>query len=192
MASENKLTAHDRIDLDMVMGLIGNSIMSEGGIKQIGGLMQQARDPAGVLAQIVYQSVSAVHDKLQERDMDISDKIWTARSGVIDQTIAEIAKLVSGTSGDKTLLNPQILEGARNDVLDMMQQQFADSDDEEGPPNPDVNGLPDKSPAEEAAESPEEAEAEGDLLGGVMPSGEAGGSHGPNRMPAPIGLLSGD
>src|SRR5690606_8037743 len=100
--ADSKLTNKDRVDLDLVMGLIGNAFLNEKGLQQINGLMQQAKDPAGVLANIVMQSVGAVYDKLEDNGTDVSDKIWTARSGVIDQTIAEIAQAVAGTSGNRS------------------------------------------------------------------------------------------
>lgn len=190
---------HDRIDLDMVMGLIGNSILFDNGIKQVTGLMQQAKDPTGVMAQLVFHAVGQVRNQLAQKNIPVSNKIWTARRGVVDQSIAEIAKLVAGVSGNNDIINPNVLEGTREQVLDLFHQQSVATggrgrgtlNDNEGALNQDVNGLPDKSPAEEAAESTEEADSEGDLQGGVMPPGEAGGSHGPNRMPAPIGLLGG-
>ncbi len=198
-----KPSKNDRIDLDVAMGLIGNSLLSDGGVKQISGLMSQAKDPTGVMAQLVYHAVSQAHDQLDQKGMKLSNKIWTARAGVVDQSISEVAKLIAGTSGNNDIINPNILEETRKQVIDLLHEQAVNAGgkgdpsrntggaSDEGPPNPEVNDLPEGSPAEEGAESTEEAQSEGDLQGGVMPPGEAGGSHGPNRMPAPLGLLAG-
>lgn len=192
MATKQKqVSKNDRIDLDMVMGLVGNALLSDQGVQQITGLMQQAKDPSGVLAQIVFHAIGQVKDQLESKGMDISNKVWAARRGVIDQAIAEVAKVAASVSNDPSILNPRALEQTRNNVVQLLQDQEAHSEDNEyGPPNQSVNGFAEGSPDEEAAESPEEAMAEGDV-GGMMPPGEAGGSHGPNRMPSPMGLLAG-
>lgn len=168
-----KPSPHDRIDLDFVMGLIANSLLSDDGIKQMQGLMGQAKDPTGVLAQIIYHAISHVHDVLQQKDMKVSNKIWIARGGVVDQSIAEVTKLISAMSNNPDLVNPQLLEEVRSQIVDLLKQQ-QDSGSDIQP--------------EENQEEPDTVDP---VNGGVMPPGEPGGSHGPDRMPAPQGLLAG-
>ena len=127
MATKTKkqITNHDRIDLDMVMGLIGNSLLSDQGIQQIKQLMSQAKDPTGVMAQLVFHAVSQVHDQLIAKGLKVSSKIWVARGGVVDQTIAEVAKLISSINNNPDIINQNILEQTRQQVIQLLQAQEA-------------------------------------------------------------------
>lgn len=154
----------DKIDLEMMMGLIGNALLSESGIEQIAGLSSQAQDPTGLVANVVLQAVARAREKVESKGMALSPKIWTARGGVIDRTVAEVAKLAAAVTENPQFVNPQILEETRKQVVEM---------------------LGGGQPTEQATDEMVDAEYQE-----VMPMGEAGGSHGPNRMPGP-GLLGG-
>lgn len=146
MDSELQINNNDRVDLDMVMGLIGNALLDEGGIEQINGIMQQANEPAEALANVTFQLVSTTVDQLVNEGLEVSETIWAARGGVVDQTIAEIAQVVMGIGEGQ--LSPDVMEEARDIVMDMLNQQLAPQDGMGmeggllGGPGPDMMGMP--------------------------------------------------
>lgn len=187
--AKQKIGKNDRTDLDLVSGLIGNALLSDDGISQVKTLMTQAKDPVGVMAQVGYHAIGGVKDKLAQKGMDVSNKIWTARGGVVDQTVAEIAKLVGTVGKSPQVLSHKVLEGTRDQILDM----FHDEEKDAGRPGRGGGGDEEDSgdPADASdSDTPDEAQ-EANPLSQMMPPGEAGGSHGPDRMPAPQGLLGG-
>ncbi len=162
----NKPSKADKIDLEMMMGLIGNGLLSESGIEQIAGMSSQTQDPTGLVANVVLQAVMGAREKVEERGMALSPKIWTARGGVIDRTVAEVAKLAAAVTENPQFVHPQMLEETRKQVVGMLGE----------------GGQPSEQANNEMVDAQYQQ---------VMPVGEAGGSHGPNRMPAPSGLLGG-
>lgn len=185
MATNKKITDNDRTDLKMVVGLIGNALLSKAGIAQLHGLMSQAKDPTGLMAHIIYHAVSQVHEQLIKKNLKVSNKIWIARGGVVDQAIAEVAKVLAGMSGNKDIINPQLLEEVRKQVVELLHDQEVNAG---GPGISSVHtkrqSTPDTLIGMDSVDT--------GFQGGVIPPGEAGGSHGPNRMPAPpMGLLGG-
>lgn len=194
MATKNKVSKNDRIDLDLAMGLIGNSLISDKGLDQMKSMMGAAKDPAGVLGQMAYHAIGSTRDQLATKGIKLSPKIWVARGGVVDQTIAEAAKVIAGVGKSPQILNRNILEGARSQVLDAMHAEEQHNGLPGNPNHPD-NAAPDDGDMDEESAyegTPEEEALDDAPYQKVMPGGEAGGSHGPNRMPAPMGLLSGD
>lgn len=183
----------ERVDLDMTMGLIGNSLLSDQGLQQMKSMMGAAKDPAGVLGQMVYHAVGGAKDQMEARGLKVSPKIWVARGGVVDQTIAEAAKVIAGVGNSPAILNRNVLEAAREHVLEGLHQEERANGRPGNPNHPDnQTDADDQSGNEEQAYegTPEDDNADNEYQS-TMPGGEAGGSHGPNRMPAPTGLLSG-
>lgn len=168
MDSELQINSDDRVDLDMVMGLIGNALLDEDGVDQITGIMQQALEPSDALANVAFQLVSTTIDQLLEEDLEVSSTIWAARGGVVDQTLAEIAQLVMGVGGGR--VSPEELESARDEVLSMLNQQMVPLEEEEmavgGGLLSGMGGMPDMPMPQEGMPPMAEEQAMMGLLGG--------------------------
>lgn len=190
-----KVTKNDRIDLDMTMGLIGNALLSDQGIGQMKQMMGAAKDPSAVLGQLAYHAIGAVKDKLETKGMDISPKIWVARGGVVDQTIAEAAKAIAGIGKSPQILNRNVLEAARSQVLEALHQEERHNGRPGDPNHPDNAPVPGEDDGDDSGEqaayegTPSDSVADNAPYQSEMPPGEAGGSHGPDTPPS--GLLAG-
>lgn len=184
-----KVSKNDRIDLDMTMGLIGNALLSDAGLGQLKSMMGAAKDPSAVLGQMAYHAIGAVKDRLGVKGIDVSPKIWVARGGVVDQTIAEAAKVIAGVGKSPQILNRNVLEGAREQVLEAMHQEERNNGRPGNPAHPDNAGDGDNDEESAYEGTPEEEAQDNAPYQSVMPGGEAGGSHGPDTPPS--GLLAG-
>lgn len=157
MAKKNEAT-----DISVAAGLTVAGLLSDEGLKSLGGVLQGAADPAAAIANAVFMTLSTVREKLEQNGMPIDDKLWVTKGGVLDRVLYEVVNVLAAVMGFEQAGDPKFVDSLKRNVIALMEKEDAGGGmpQEEapmppqeqqgglmGPPAPAPQGMPPEQPA---------------------------------------------
>jgi hypothetical protein len=124
MATKTGPSKQDRLDVKLASSLVLNPLLADEGIQALQQAMQSATDPATGLAMAVFQAIGQVRDQAAQRGVPLSDRIWTARGGVLDTVIENVCQVLASVPPEMPeATSPEFMQDVKEEVWNLMEEQ---------------------------------------------------------------------
>lgn len=134
-----------KLDLQIACGLVELALFGKDGLPQLVNNMQKSKDPAQVLATILFTAIFKSDDAMKKRGMQLDERIWTSNGGVLDRVLFDAMGILNSL-GFKQTEDPHFTAAVKAGVLGLMhgnshgqdqmnqQQQSDPSQQQQQPP----------------------------------------------------------
>jgi hypothetical protein len=128
----NKLKKVDEhgaaLDIQIAAGMTTIGLLNEQGLQSIQQVLQGSNDPAKALAHVIFLALSKVRQALQQKKIEIDDKVWIMGGGVLDRVMYEVMIALSTIIKYPQAHDPNFVHQVKSDVLDLMDDDDNNSE----------------------------------------------------------------
>lgn len=120
----SKPSKQDRLDVKLASSLVLNPLLADEGIQALQQATQSAADPATGLAMAIFQAIGSVRDQAAQRGVPLSDRIWTARGGVLDTVIQNVCQALAAVPPEMPeAMDEEFMQDVKEEVWNLMEEQ---------------------------------------------------------------------
>lgn len=122
----NMLSKQDKTDVRLASALVLNPLLKDEGIQAIQQALQGSQDPPAALATVIFQALGQVRDTAAQKGVPLSDKIWTARRGVLETVIQDVCQALASIPPEMPeAVDPEFMQDVKEEVFNLMDGQQA-------------------------------------------------------------------
>lgn len=91
------------------------------GLQAIAQVLKGANDPAAALAHVIFMAISRVEQALEQKHIQIDDRVWVMGGGVLDRVLFEVMIAIATILKYQPAQDPKFTAQTKSDVLDLME-----------------------------------------------------------------------